>query len=215
MQLLATGKSLTRTRLCQLLIVTDDDARLVAVGVVGKDNQTVNVTFVGERTTMILRARWTGDRPSIGEYVMSKYRPRSAYRIVDVRVTGRTAEHTSIELRVERVDLPLLDPDAVVHPWRWDPRGKNAGVKGSIDVKTSSALCDRHREVLTALVRLGDWVRPHDVGGTGGSYHYASLTRLVAKGLVERRVRVRDTRLPPDRYSYEYRATDLGRSRNV
>lgn len=210
-QLLATGKTFTRTRVCQLLIVTDDDARLVAVGVVGKDNQTVNVAIVGERATMILRAKWTGDRPRIGEYVMSKVRPRSAYRIVDVRVTGQTAEYTSIELRVERVDLPLsLSPAEVVHPWRWDPRGKNAGVKGPIDVKTIPVLCDRHREVLTALVEFGDWARPQDLGGSDGSFHYATLCRLVAKGLAERKVRGGITR-----DMYVYRATDLGRARNV
>lgn len=212
---LATGNSNNIHRICQLLIVTDRYERLVAVGVVGKDNQRVNVAMVGERPTMILRARWSNAMPVRGDYIRSTYRPRCAYLIEEVRCTGRTADHAHLELLVVRIDAGMVPADAVVHPWRWDPRGKNAGRKTSLDSRVVPVLCDRHREVLAKLVAHGRWCRPRDLGGVGGSYHYATLCRLVAKGLVEQRVRVRAEKLPPDRYSYEYRATDLGRSCNV
>jgi hypothetical protein len=206
---LAGGK--THTRIGHLFVLTDQYFRLMAVGVVGKDNQTATVSVVGAKEpTMILRARWSGQPPRAGEYVMSRVRPRSAYRIVETRITGTADDHVRLELVVERVSLPLPQ-GATVHPWRWDPRGKNAGHKSSYDSKSRRTLVPRHLELLKALVAFGDWARPSDLGGTGGSYHYASLTRLAAKGLVERRERARTDLLPPDRRSYEYRATQLGR----
>jgi len=203
---LATGKPLVRTRLHQLLIVTDEEARLVAVGVIGKDNQQVNVALAGEPDTMILRARWNRSLPMRGDYVMSPSRARRAYRIVDSRVTGQTGEHERLELRVARVDLPL-PRGAVVHPWKWHPRGDNAGVKTPLDSRLIPALCDRQRVLLANLVAFGGWARPRDIGGGDGSHHSAMLASLIGKGMAERKERGGRTRM-----SYLYRATDLGRS---
>ena len=65
---------------------------------------------------------------------------------------------------------------------------------------TPQQLTDREREVfreLEAFCRQADahpdwhaqWAKPMDVGGRDGSHHSYTLSRLVAKGLVERRPR--------------------------
>jgi hypothetical protein len=92
-------------------------------------------TIYDRSPTMILRARWSGPMPKVGEYLMSQHRARSAYRIVSPptynQVTWdaqRRAEVRHLRLEVERVGLPL-PRDAVVHHWKWDSRGKNTGVR--------------------------------------------------------------------------------------
>ncbi len=132
---LATGKP--AIRIGHLLVVTDDHHRLLGVGVVGATNQTVGLTMVGERApTMIIRATWTGVLPRVGDYLMSQYRPRCAFRIVrdpmeqnDLDVIPEEDHVTKIRLTVERRELPLPGEPAgaMVYPWKWDPRGKNAG----------------------------------------------------------------------------------------
>ena len=52
----------------------------------------------------------------------------------------------------------------------------------------------------------GDWLRPMDVGGRNGSHHSATLTKLWARGLVERQQR--SARMT--RGSWEYRITQAG-----
>lgn len=46
-------------------------------------------------------------------------------------------------------------------------------------------LSELERELLESLT--DEWVRPMDVGGTDGSHHSATLTRLVRYGLAERK----------------------------
>ncbi len=84
---------------------------------------------------MILRATWTGPVPHVGDYLMSQYRARSAYRVVAIRTgnevtwdSERRAERTHLRLEVLRCELPVPD-GAVIHPWKWDARGKNTGVR--------------------------------------------------------------------------------------
>lgn len=72
-----------------------------------------------------LRARWEGEQPTIGSYLMSQTRPRNAYRIASVRERKDCLELTCDV--VKPVDVP---EGALVHPWRWDPRTK-AGVAWS------------------------------------------------------------------------------------
>ena len=55
---------------------------------------------------------------------------------------------------------------------------------------------------------LSRWSRPLDVGGGSGSHHSATLARLAAKGLTERRQR---SALSGRRGSWEYRISELGR----
>jgi hypothetical protein len=141
---LASG-NLTAHALGRLLVVTDHEGRLLAVGVYrrrrrqgpGRQHRP-EITFstVYDRSpTMILRARWTGPAPKIGEYLMSQHRARRAYQIVEVSApshvgwdTEARKEVRQLRFEVLRVDLPL-PPAAVVHPWKWDSRGKNTGVR--------------------------------------------------------------------------------------
>lgn len=70
---------------------------------------------------MKLRAKWTGQPPCIGEYLMSQHRPRFAYRIAAI-TTGDS--ESKLEFEVDKVKLHSVPDDAVVHPWKWDPRTK-------------------------------------------------------------------------------------------
>lgn len=49
-------------------------------------------------------------------------------------------------------------------------------------------ISEREREVLEAL-SYTEWLRPMDIGGRDGSHHSATLAKLVARGIVERRSR--------------------------
>ncbi len=55
------------------------------------------------------------------------------------------------------------------------------------------ALTDRQRDVLDSLCVFGgaarEWARPMDIGAVDGSHHTETLRALIAKGLVERRLR--------------------------
>lgn len=111
----------------RLFVVADDLGKLLAVGVYSYGRrQRVQVTMsaVGANPPVTtLRARWRGAMPKPGDYLLSPYRARSAYRILSAPERG-----TRIRLRVQRVDLPLPD-GAVVHPWRWDPSGKDGELR--------------------------------------------------------------------------------------
>lgn len=71
-----------------------------------------------------LRARWEGDPPKVGEYLRSSVRPVYAYVIRGVRERRayKLATARSLELVVDRVAADDVPADAIVHPWRWDPR---------------------------------------------------------------------------------------------
>ena len=64
----------------------------------------------------------------------------------------------------------------------------------------------RERELLIEMRGRG-WFRPLDLGGHNGSHHSYTLTRLVKKGLVERKQRSSHQSRP----SYVYRALEAGR----
>lgn len=101
-----------------------------------------------------LRARWTGDLPKVGDFLMSQGpRTKYAYRVIAVehlrdlpRVyrsgkVGGTG-FARIKLSVERitgsevVHLALGEvPGAVVHPWHWDARRKT-GASHARDERT-------------------------------------------------------------------------------
>lgn len=78
-----------------------------------------------------LRARWTGDHPTPGQYLCAGVRARGGYRILGVRETKSTSHN--LVLQVERVELvELVDAGhngAVIHQWTWDARSK-AGSAG-------------------------------------------------------------------------------------
>lgn len=67
-------------------------------------------------------------------------------------------------------------------------------------------------EVLREL-RDGEWLRPMDVGGSDGSHHSRTLSRLVGRGLAERQKRNTITNVLRNgrRGSYVYRITDAGK----
>lgn len=71
-----------------------------------------------------LRARWHGDPPSVGHYLMSRVRPRNAYRIVTITPRSGSGGGGVLELECERLPATDVPKDAVVHDWRWDPRTK-------------------------------------------------------------------------------------------
>ena len=79
---------------------------------------------------MKLRARWIGELPAAGEYLMSQHRPKFAYKITSIHSHEELHEHPrlntlhKIELIVEKVTLHAVPEAAVVHPWKWDPRTK-------------------------------------------------------------------------------------------
>ena len=70
---------------------------------------------------MTLRARWEGDPPRPGEFLMSAQRPRHSYRIVRVVPTA-----TGLLLTVEREPVAAAEaapPQGVpVWAWKWHPR---------------------------------------------------------------------------------------------
>lgn len=63
------------------------------------------------------------------------------------------------------------------------------------------ALTPLEQEVLTALTTIGTWVKPYALGGRSGSHHSSTLSKLVKRGLVERRKIGQGLR----RNKYEYR----------
>jgi hypothetical protein len=78
---------------------------------------------------MKLRARWTGQLPTAGDYLMSQQRPRFAYKIISLHAheplfNPHLTDRHKIELIVEKVTLHAVPEDAVIHPWKWDPRTK-------------------------------------------------------------------------------------------
>ena len=76
---------------------------------------------------MTLRARWNGDLPLAGEYLMSQgRRTKFAYRIIEVDHLRDLPHHvpgfSRLKLEVERIAASSVPAGVVVHPWRWDPR---------------------------------------------------------------------------------------------
>ncbi len=65
-------------------------------------------------------------------------------------------------------------------------------------------LLDEEEYVLEAARGHG-WVRPLDVGGSSGSFHSRALSRLVEKGVMERKQRGTKGRM---RGSWKYRVVD-------
>jgi len=77
-----------------------------------------------------LRARWTGPVPRVGDYLMSRTRPRFAYRVRAVDPTSpnvtwdpaQKAEVRRLAIEVDRVDRAAVTAASRVHAWRWDKR---------------------------------------------------------------------------------------------
>lgn len=76
--------------------------------------------------TVLLRARWTGSPPAIGDYLMAQQRPRNAYRIVSIR--DRAA---CLELTCERVPPADVPTGSTIHDWHWDARTKAGSAWGA------------------------------------------------------------------------------------
>ena len=75
----------------------------------------------GRDYAMKLRARWVGDLPRAGDYLMSTSRPKFAYRVLEVKTHGSMCRQLTIEVdRLLAGDVPM---HARIHPWRWDARG--------------------------------------------------------------------------------------------
>ena len=68
--------------------------------------------------------------------------------------------------------------------------------------RTGLTVAERDRRTLVNL-DAEEWLRPMDLGGSDASYHSASLARLVARGLAERKCRGSDR-------SFRYRLTAEG-----
>ena len=77
---------------------------------------------------MILRARWQGRLPEIGEYLMSSTRPKFAYRITGVEELRYLPHHVPgyqrLKLAVDRISAPDVPAGGVVWDWKWDARKK-------------------------------------------------------------------------------------------
>lgn len=78
-----------------------------------------------------LQARWYGDLPKVGEFLMSRLKPRAAYKITHVRCRcSEEPDHSGgevarrLEITTEIVALPDVPKDAVIHDWKWDSRTK-------------------------------------------------------------------------------------------
>ena len=79
---------------------------------------------------MILRARWIGPPPRIGDYLMSEVRPRHAYRVTRVTQSSSKvrwdaaskAEVRQLTFVVDRIAAPVVPRGAQVFAWRWDKR---------------------------------------------------------------------------------------------
>lgn len=79
-------------------------------------------------SSVVLRARWMSSRlPRAGHFLCAGERARTAYEIVAVRVTGR-GPLGWYRLRLDCVRWPKqeIPEHAMVHPWRWDGRGRRA-----------------------------------------------------------------------------------------
>lgn len=77
-----------------------------------------------------MNAKWTGNLPRIGDYLMSRVRPRFAYRITAIEKdnivewdSAAKATRYKVALTVEKVKLSDVPDTAIVHPWKWDTRG--------------------------------------------------------------------------------------------
>lgn len=88
----------------------------------------------------VLRARWTGPLPAVGEYMVAARRARCAYRIVRdvaqnnvIPPTRGQEEMIELNIWVERVDLPL-PKEAVSYPWHWDQQGRRGKNSGYVNV---------------------------------------------------------------------------------
>lgn len=80
---------------------------------------------------MKLRARWGNPLPEIGDVLRSRHRPRFAYVIAGITAQSIMSDpdHPGCSLAfltfdVERIPAADVPPGAVVHDWRWDPRGR-------------------------------------------------------------------------------------------
>lgn len=83
---------------------------------------------------MILRARWIGPPPRVGDYLVSQVRPRHAYRVA--RVTNASslvrwdptakAEVRNLQIVVVRRSVADVPKRARIHPWTWDRRESRA-----------------------------------------------------------------------------------------
>lgn len=70
-----------------------------------------------------VRASWNGPSPKVGDVLMSAVRPRGAYLITEVRAASGRYD---LRLEVRRIGVDEVPPDAAIHPWRWDRRGRKA-----------------------------------------------------------------------------------------
>jgi len=66
-----------------------------------------------------LRARWHGDPPRAGSFLMSD-RPKFAYRI-DAVIPSSPGRYT---FEVTRLPADLVPAGALIHQWKWNPRNK-------------------------------------------------------------------------------------------
>lgn len=77
---------------------------------------------------MVLRARWTGPLPLATGYLMSAPpRANNAYRIISVercRDLASVPGYTRLKISVHKILATDVPSDAVVYPWKWDPRKK-------------------------------------------------------------------------------------------
>lgn len=75
---------------------------------------------------MLLRARWEGSPPQVGEFLMSQVRPRHAYRIegIEQKRLDKATQRTYLALTCTKVASGDVPAGAVVHPWKWDARKK-------------------------------------------------------------------------------------------
>jgi hypothetical protein len=111
----------TYHRFCQLFVVVDDRAHLVAVAVWRVRQRRFTVSRVTDKVRFRVRATWRGPAPRVGHYLQARL-ARYAYRIT---TPPRPSVTGAILMDVMRVSLPV-PPGAVVHSWRWVP-GKRRG----------------------------------------------------------------------------------------
>lgn len=74
----------------------------------------------GKDTRVSMRARWQGEVPKVGEFLMSQGPgTKFAYQIATITPT-RTADLYEVE--ADKVLCTKLPTGAVVHAWKWDSR---------------------------------------------------------------------------------------------
>jgi hypothetical protein len=70
---------------------------------------------------VILRARWFGAPPAIGDFLRSGPKAHGAYLVTEVRhASGSHAEF--YVLIVAKTPLDMIPRGATVHRWTWDKR---------------------------------------------------------------------------------------------